>query len=239
MIDAFLDKYVFPYTGKFIGRSKKTEDGIPIYTEREDILNTVTHISGILLGIGMMTASAFGYHSYMGLAGGLVFGFCLVFLYTASSVYHGVPLAYKKAKKVLHILDFCSIFVLVAGTCTPFALRIIESSMDPTEWIFYTVIWAVAAVGIALLSVNIKRFASLATILYVALGVLLVTRTGILFPMIGGTGVGLMVAGGVAYLIGLLFYGLASKREWMHSVFHIFCLLGSLLHCVCVFLYVI
>lgn len=239
MIDEFLDKYIYPYTEKYIGRAKKTEDGIPIYTKREDTANTVTHSFGILLGIGMIIASVLGHHSAIGLAGGVVFGVCIIFLYAASSIYHGTPLSHRKDKKILRVLDFCSIFVLVAGTCTPFALRIIESSMDPTEWIFYLVIWAVAAIGIVLLSVDLKKYASLATILYVALGALLVTRSGTLFSMIGGAGIGLMIGGGVAYLIGLLFYGLASKREWMHTVFHGFCLLGSILHCVCVFLYVI
>lgn len=136
-------------------------------------------------------------------------------------------------------MDHCSIFVLVAGTCTPFILSLIGRSGDWTEWIFYAVVWLIALGGIALLGVDLKRFKSIAIVLYVFMGALLVFRAGDLREMLGPEGLALLLAGGGAYLVGLLFYGLASRHEWMHGVFHVLCLAGSVLHCVCIGAYVI
>ena len=238
-MDQFLDSYVFPYTGKFFGWSKKTADGLPIYTPREERFNTASHIAGVFLGAAMAVSSGLYARSPLGLAGGLIFGLTLILLYLASSVYHGTPLANTGAKKVLRVTDHCSIFLLVAGTCTPFILGLIGRSGDWTEWLFYAVIWLLALGGIALLCVDIRRFKSVGIVLYVFMGVLLVTRMGALLPFLGQTGAELLLAGGIAYLVGLIFYGLGSRREWMHGVFHLLCLAGSVLHCVCIGMFVI
>ena len=238
-MDDFLDRYIFPHTGKFFGRAPKTADGLPFYTAEEDQLNTASHIAGILIGLAMMAVSVLYAHTDMGLAGGLIFGLTLVLLYMASSAYHGTPPRYTREKTFFRLLDHCSIFLLVAGTCTPFILGLIGRSGDWTEWFFYAVIWLLALGGITLLCVDIRRFKSVGIVLYVFMGVLLVTRMGALLPFLGQTGAELLVTGGIAYLIGLIFYGLGSRREWMHGVFHLLCLAGSILHCVCIGMFVI
>ena len=131
-------------------------------------------------------------------------------------------------------MDHCSIFILIAGTCTPFVLKMIYATSDETEWIFYAVIWIVALIGIALLSIDLKKYKSIATIMYIFMGFAIVARTDLIYSFIGAEGIGLFLAGGVVYLIGFLFYGLGSKRQWMHGIFHVLCIVGSMLHCVCI-----
>lgn len=237
-MDQFLDRYIFPYTSKYFGWAQKTADGLIVYTRREEKLNTVSHALGVLIGLGMIAASACHARTELGLAGGVIFGVTLTILYLVSSIYHGTPLAHTQDKKLLRLLDHCSIFVLAAGTCTPFILCLIGGSGDATEWAFYAVIWLVALGGITLLCIDLKKYKSVSIALYIFLGVLLVSRMDAFLAFLGQTGAWLLLTGGGVYLLGLLFYGLGSKHEWMHAVFHFLCLLGSLLHCACVYLYV-
>lgn len=238
-MDELLDKYIFPYTEKYIGRAKKTKDGFPIYTRGEELFNTISHGLGVFMGIVMLFITALHHHSEMGLFGGGIFGISLIVLYSASSVYHGTPMEDVKEKKIFRLMDHCSIFVLIAGTCTPFILDMIGEQSANAEWLFYGLIWLFAIGGITLLCIDMKKYKSISTVMYVLMGVMLVLRADSLIGMIGDMGIGFLLAGGVVYLIGLLFYGLGSRRKWMHSVFHVLCLVGSLIHCVCVACYVI
>lgn len=237
-MDQFLDKYIFPYTGAFIGRSKKTKDGLPVYSKNEELFNTVSHAMGILLGIGMIFVTILKHRSEMGMVGGIIFGVSLVILYLASSVYHGTPAESVSEKKLFRIFDHCSIFVLIAGSCTPFILNMIRRQSE-TEWAFYALIWVFAIGGITLLCVDMQKFKSIAVVMYVFMGILLVFRVDSIIGLIGKEAVGLLLAGGAAYLVGLLFYGLGTKRPWMHSVFHVLCLVGSVIHCACIGMFVI
>ena len=233
-MDEFLDKYIFPYTGKYIGRSKMTEDGLPVYSRKEERFNMASHIIGTFFGIGMIVVSVLYAGSYEGMIGGVIYGICLLQLYWASSVYHGIPIEDTDDKKIFRIVDHCSIFILVAGTCTPCIFTLIHHDRNPYEWIFYGVLWLAAIGGIILLCIDMKRFKSIATLMYVAMGAMMISRTYELSKIIGETGTYMLIGGAAAYLIGLLFYGLGSRREWMHSIFHILCLVGSLLHCICI-----
>lgn len=238
-MDEFLDKYIFPYTEKYIGRSRTTKEGLPLYTKQEELVNTGTHIAGIFMGIGVIAASILYHHSEAGLIGGIIFGCSMVILYLASSVYHGTSAENVKEKMLFRLFDHCSIFILIGGSCTPFILSMVYKNAEIFEWVFYGGIWALAIGGITLLCVNMKKFKSIATILYVIMGVLLVIRGDELAKITGETGLALLLAGGGAYLIGFLFYGLGTKRAWMHTVFHGLCLVGSILHCICICGYVI
>lgn len=238
-MDQFLDKYIFPYTEKYIGRARKTKDGFPIYTRGEELFNTISHAFGLLMGIAMLILSIFHSHSEMGMYGGVVFGVSMIILYLASSVYHGTAPQDVEEKRIFRILDHCSIFVLIAGTCSPFILNLIDNQSVYTEWVFYALFWLFAIGGITLLCVDMKKYKSFAVVLYVLMGFALITRIDSFIQYIGETGTWLLLAGGAVYLIGLLFYGLGTRRKWMHSVFHVLCLVGSLLHCICIYYYVI
>ena len=239
MMDQFLDTYIFPYTEKYFGRASVTKDGLPVYTQGEEIFNTVSHSMGIAIGIATLIYSVLNYHSDLGLAGGIIFGVSLIVLYLASSVYHGIPREDVRVKKFFRIVDHCSIFILIAGTCTPFILDLVGQNISSFEWAFYAVIWFAAIGGITLLCVDMKKYTSVSIVMYVIMGVALVVRANSFAGIIGETGMWLLIAGGAMYLLGLLFYGLGSKRKWMHSVFHVLCLIGSMIHCVCICRYVI
>lgn len=238
-MDQFLDKYIFPYTNKYIGRTAKTKDGFPIYSCGEEIFNTVSHAAGILMGIVMVIFSILHHHSEMGMYGGIIFGVPMMILYLASSVYHGTRADNVEEKRIFRLLDHCSIFILIAGTCTPFILDLIGSQTVDIEWAFYALLWLFAIGGITLLCIDMNKYKSIATVMYVLMGIVLIARADSFSEIIGETGMWLLAGGGIVYLIGLLFYGLGSKRKWMHSVFHILCLAGSAIHCICICNYVI
>ena len=238
-MDQFLDKYIFPYTGRFIGRARKTKDGFPIYSRGEELFNTVSHALGILMGIVMLILSIFHCHSEMGMCGGAIFGISMIVLYLASCIYHGTAPQDVEEKRIFRIFDHCSIFVLIAGTCSPFILNLIGNRSVYTEWVFYALLWLFAIGGITLLCIDLKKYKSVAVVMYVLMGFVLITRIDSFIQYIGETGTWLLLAGGAVYLVGLLFYGLGTRRKWMHSVFHVLCLVGSLLHCICIYCYVI
>lgn len=238
-MDQFLDKYVFPYTGRFIGRARKTKDGFPIYSRGEDVFNTASHALGILMGIGMLICSILYHRCEMGLYGGVIFSVSMIILYTASSIYHGTSMGNVQEKKFFRILDHCSIFVLIAGTCTPFILNLIEHETDYYEWFFYGFFWLFAIGGITLLCVDMKKYKSISVVMYVIMGAMLILRADSLAEFLGESGTWLLLGGGAVYLAGLLFYGLGTRKRWMHSIFHVLCLVGSLLHCICIACYVI
>lgn len=238
-MDQFLDKYIFPYTEKYIGRAKKTKDGFPIYSHGEELFNTVSHAVGILMGVVMLILSITDSHSEMGMYGGVVFGISMIILYLASCIYHGTSIENIEEKRIFRVLDHCSIFILIAGTCSPFILNLIGNQSANPEWIFYALFWFFAIGGITLLCVDMKKYKSVAVVMYVVMGFVLMLRIDSFITHIGETGTWLLLGGGAVYLIGLLFYGLGTRRKWMHSVFHILCLVGSLLHWICIYCYVI
>lgn len=238
-MDDFLNKYVFSYTNRYLGRSKENKYGLPVYTTAEEKLNTLSHAFGVLIGIGAVMASFIIPYSEFGKISGLIFGLSLIILYSVSATYHGIPMVFVKWKKRFRIMDHCSIFILIAGTGTPLILRQIAKTATNSEWLFYFLIWVLAVGGITLLCINLKKFNGLATIMYVKMGIMLAIASGSLLHIIGSTGITLLLAGGFVYLVGFLFYGLGTRKEWMHAVFHILCLVGSALHCVCIFGFVL
>ncbi|MFB9769933.1 PAQR family membrane homeostasis protein TrhA [Lactiplantibacillus modestisalitolerans] len=238
-MDDFLNKYVLPYTDKYIGRAKENKYGLPLYTTAEEKLNTISHALGVLIGIGAIVATLTLPYSEFGKVSGLIFGISLILLYAISATYHGIPMLFVKWKKRFRIMDHCSIFILIAGTGTPLILRLIAKTADPLEWIFYFLIWVLAVGGVALLCINMKKYKAVTTVMYVIMGSMLAIRSSDLVHFIGSTGISLLLIGGVFYAIGLLFYGLGTRKKWMHAVFHILCLVGSVIHCVCIFGFVL
>ena len=155
-----------------------------------------------------------------------------------SSIYHGLP-ASRKSKKVFQIMDHCTIFVLIAGTYTPVLLCSIRP-IDPFwAWVIFAVVWGCTVIGIILNAIDIKKCATFSMICSLARGWCIVLRINLLPAAVGMNGLYLLVAGGLAYTIGTIFYGLQKKHRYMHSIWHLWILLGSALHFLCIILYVI
>ncbi len=222
-------------------RIKLNDRILPTYTRGEDIFNMISHIVGGVLGIvAISLCSVFAaiHHNVYGIISGVVFGITLIVLYTMSSIYHGLK-PHRKAKKVFQIIDHCSIFLLIAGTYTPFALCTLREYSIALGWSVFWVIWTMAVVGIVLNSIDLHKYKIFSMICYLTMGWLIIVKINIIINALGKAGFILLLSGGIVYTLGAICYGFGKKHKWMHSVFHIACFIGSLLHFLCILLFVI
>lgn len=200
------------------------------YTIGEEVMNAVTHGLGALLAVAggtlLIASSALQGDPYK-LAGSIVYGVSLTILYLMSTVYHSV--ASPGAKEVLRVFDHCSIFLLIAGTYTPFALVTLRESGG---WVLLGAIWGAAVIGIILNAVSLKRFEKLSLACYVAMGWAVVFQAGTLAAALSPAGLALLVAGGLCYTGGIAFY--VRRKPYMHGVWHLFVLAGSVCHFLCI-----
>lgn len=213
---------------------------LPDYTKGEEISNMVTHIVGGALGIlAVVLCAVFGaiHHNAYAVVSGCIYGTSMIVLYAISSIYHGLS-PRLMAKKVFQVLDHCSIFILIAGTYTPFCLVTIRENSPATGWVLFGVVWALAALGIVLNAIDLKKYARFSMICYLLMGWCVVLRIGLIFRLLGTVGFTLLLLGGIAYTIGAVLYGLGRKRRYMHSLFHVFTVIASILQFLCIILYV-
>ena len=222
-------------------RIKLADRILPAYTKGEEIFNMVSHIVGGVAGIvTIVLASVFGgiRHNAYGVVSGVIFGVSMIFLYTMSSLYHGLK-PNTKSKKVFQILDHCAIFVLIAGSYTPFALCTLREYSTALGWVIFGVIWGFAFMGITLNAIDLKKYKVFSMICYLAMGWCIIVKVNILPVLLGIPGFAMLLAGGVVYTIGAILYGVGKKRKYVHSIFHLCVFLGNLLHVLCVLMYVI
>lgn len=221
-------------------RTKLRDRILPKYTKGEEIFNMTSHIVGGALGIvALVLCVVFAavHGNGYGVVSGAIYGVTMVILYTMSSIYHGLN-PKRKAKKVFQVLDHCSIYLLIAGSYTPFALCTLREYNTALGWTIFGVIWFVAILGIILNSIDIKKFRVFSMICYLVMGWCIVFKINLLPELLGTAGFVLLLLGGLSYTIGAILYGLGKKHKYMHSVFHLFILLGSLLQFFTILLYV-
>lgn len=154
-----------------------------------------------------------------------------------SSIYHGLK-PERFSKKVFQVLDHCSIFLLIAGSYTPFCLCTFREYNTALGWTIFGIIWAIAILGIVLNSIDIKKYKVFSMICYLGMGWCIIFTANLFPKLLGVGGTVFLVAGGIIYSLGAILYGLGKKHKWMHSIFHLFILLGSLLQFFCILLYV-
>lgn len=206
------------------------------YTLGEEIANGTTHGVGIGLAVaGLVVLTAFAVLEDDGykLASAIIFGVSLVLLYTASTLYHSLP--QPKVKHVFKVLDHCGIYVLIAGTYTPFCLVTLR---EASGWWLLGVVWGFAALGVTLEAFWVHRPRWLSALVYLAMGWLVLVSLGPLVERLEPGGLWLLVAGGLAYTVGVAFYVL-DRIRYMHAVWHLWVLAGSVCHFLAVLLYVI
>jgi hemolysin III len=205
------------------------------WTPGEELAHAVSHGVGIVLAIagltGLVAVAATTGDAWQ-VAAAAVYGATLVLLYTASTLYHAIP--EPRAKRVLRVLDHSAIYLAIAGTYTPFTLGPLRG---PWGWALFGVVWTGAVAGIVFKSVAIERAPALSVALYVAMGWSIVVAFRPLVETVAPGGVALLVAGGLCYTGGLLFY--ARPLRWHHFVWHLFVLAGSALHYLAVLLFVV
>ena len=221
-------------------RTKLRDRTLPKYTKGEEIFNMTSHIVGGALGIvALVLCVVFAavHGNGYGVVSGAIYGVTMIILYTMSSIYHGLN-PKRKAKKVFQVLDHCSIYLLIAGSYTPFALCTLREYNTALGWTIFGVIWFVAILGIILNSIDIKKFRVFSMICYLVMGWCIVFKINLLPELLGTAGFVLLLLGGLSYTVGAILYGLGKKHKYMHSVFHLFILLGSLLQFFTILLYV-
>ena len=162
----------------------------------------------------------------------------MMLLYIMSSIYHGLR-RQGTAKKVFQVLDHCTIFLLIAGSYTPFALVLFREYNVALGWEIFGVIWGMAILGVVLNSIDLKRYRVFSMICYLVMGWAILFRADLLPKLLDPAGIVLLVAGGIAYTVGAILYGIGRKKKWMHSIFHLCIILGSLLQFFCILFYVL
>ena len=219
-------------------RIKLRDRVLPDYTRGEEIMNMVTHIIGGGLGVIALilcVSRSILNHNPYGVVGSVIYGITMITLYTMSSVYHGMTPC--TGKKVMQVLDHCTIYFLIAGTYTVIALSALRATNPWLGWGILIFQWTLTALAVTLTAIDLKKYNVFSMICYIFMGWCIIFFLPLAIEALSLTGFYWMLSGGIAYTIGAVLYGIGSKMRWMHSVFHIFVVLGSLLQFISIFLY--
>ena len=221
-------------------RTKLCDRVLPDYTRGEEIFNSVSHMVGggfgvIALVSCVIVAALKG--DVWGVVGSAIYGASLIALYTMSSVYHALPK--NTGKKVMQVMDHCTIYFLIGGTYTPIVLGPIRELSPGWGWTIFGIVWGCAALGAVFTAIDLKKYAKLSMICYLGMGWCIVIAAKITIEALSLPAFLWILAGGIAYTIGAVLYGLGRKRRYMHSVFHIFVLLGSIVQYLGIILYIL
>jgi hemolysin III len=218
-------------------RTKLSDRVLPDYTRGEEIMNMVTHIVGGSLGVAALVlcvvrAALSG--DWLDITGAAVYGTSIITLYTISSVYHGLPPG--MGKKVMQVIDHCTIYFLIAGSYTPVVLSALRPVYPQIAWGLLAAQWVLATLGATFTAIDLHRYRVFSMICYIGMGwgiILFLPQT---IQVIGMLSFGLLLTGGIAYTIGAVLYGIGAKKHWMHSVFHIFVVIGTVFQFFAIFL---
>ena len=203
---------------------------LPKYTLGEELMNSISHCVGALLGIAALVlcvvkaALCIESVGAAGVVGASIYGATLVILYTMSTLYHA--LTNKTAKKVFRVFDHASIYLLIAGTYTPITLVTLRG---PKGWVLFGIVWGIAILGITLNSISIEKFKVFSIISYIIMGWAVVFGGKDILSQMTDIALIFILIGGLCYTIGIIFYAL-KKVKWMHSIWHFFVLAGSITH---------
>jgi len=214
-------------------RIKLCDRTLPSYTLSQELVNAISHGAGALFGIAALilcVKKSLGIGVIETVASA-VYGFCLIALYTLSCVYHS--LGRNTGKKVLQIIDHCAIYFLIAGSYTIICLGSIRRAVPVLGWSIFALEWILCAIATSLTAIDLKKYQAFSMVCYIGMGWAVIPTAGKVLAIIGAAGFGYLLAGGITYTIGAVLYGLGSKKPWMHSVFHLFVLAGSVLQFIC------
>lgn len=222
------------------GRTPLDQRSLPNYTHGEELFNFISHVVGggiavILLVLCVVRAVL--HRDPWAIVSGTVYGLSLVSLYTISGVYHGLRPV--RAKKVMQVLDHCTIYLLIFGSYLPVLLCSIRKESPVTAWVLFGVILAIMALAVTLTAIDLKKYRVLSMICYIGLGWCIVFAAPVAIRALPVPALLWLLAGGIAYTVGAILYGIGVHKHYMHAVFHLFVILGSVLQFVCIFRYVL
>ena len=206
-------------------RNKK-EISIPSYSLEEELFNAISHGLGALLSVAALVLMLIRARNALEVTTAAIFGTSMIFLYTISCVYHALSPGLR-GKKVLRVLDHCSVFLLVFGTYIPASLLGVSGVRG---WLLFGLVAFFTALGIVFTALDLERYQLAAVICQLLSGWSILMGASNLRAALGLQGLIWMIAGGVMYTIGAILYGIGKNRKYYHSVFHVFCLLGTFCH---------
>ena len=221
-------------------RTKLCDRKLPVYTIGEERMNMITHIVGggfgVLILLAAVLLGALRRDAWT-VVTGAIYGVSMIALYTVSSVYHGLRAG--TAKKVMQVIDHCTIYLLIAGTYTPILLVSIRPVYPVLAWTIFGIQWGLTALAVVLNAIDLNKFSVISMVLYIAMGWCIIIAIKPMVVCTGWTAFWWILGGGISYTIGAVLYGMGRTRKYCHSVFHIFVDLGSLAQAVGILCYVL
>lgn len=214
-----------------------SEIKLPDYKLSEELMNSITHGIGAGLGIAALVlclVKSAAHGNPWAVVASALYGAGVIMVFTISCIYHA--LARNKGKKIMRVIDHCDIFFMIACTYMPYCL---VSLRGVSGWVLFGIVWGLAALGIVFNAVNLEKYSVPSTIVYVLLGWSIIVLYKPLVAAISLEGAMYLIGGGILYTIGAVLYALGKKKRYMHSVFHVFVIAGSILHFFSIYLYVI
>jgi len=221
-------------------RTPINERILPGYTRSEEIANMTTHIIGgglgvVILALCVITSALKG--DIWGIIGGAVYGFSMIAVYTVSSVYHGLKPCF--AKKVMQVIDHCTIYLLIAGTYTPILLCAMRPEYPQIAWIVFASEWLLAGLGAVFTAIDHNKYKKLSMVFYILMGWFIVLCLKQTIEVLTLAGMLWILFGGISYTIGAVLYGIGKKKPVFHTVFHVFVVIGTLLQAAGILIYVL
>ncbi len=216
-----------------------TKKSLPTYTLGEELMNSISHGIGACLSVAALVLcivrAVFNIESVgaAGVVGASIYGATLVILYCMSTLYHAIT--NKTARRVFRVFDHTSIYLLIAGTYTPITLVTLKGAIG---WVLFGIVWGIAVLGIVLNAINIERFKVFSIVSYIVMGWAVVLGGKSVISQLPFGGLVFLLIGGICYTVGIIFYAM-KKYKYMHSVWHMFVLAGSITHFFAVYLYVL
>ena len=221
-------------------RTRLCDRMLPVYSRGEELMNMITHIVGGALGVVVLLSCvilAALRDNFYGILSCTIYGTTFITMFTISSVYHG--LAPGMGKKVMQVIDHCTIYFLIAGTYSAVVLSAIRPIYPALGWGLFIFEWTLALLAATLTAIDLKKYEVFSMVCYIGMGWAIIPFWRQTFIAMTRPGFLLLLAGGIAYTIGAVLYGLGVKQKWMHSVFHIFVVVGALVQYFAVLFYAI
>ncbi len=221
-------------------RTKLCDRKLPSYTLGEELTNAITHGLGALFGVFALVtcvlASAAG-GGIWDVLGSAIYGASLIILYSMSCIYHSLKPG--MGKKVMQVIDHCTIYFLISGTYTPIVFTRLIPYSPGWGWTIFGIVWGCAIVGCVFTAIDLKKYAALSMVCYLGMGwcILMAAKTAI--AAVPANGLLWILIGGISYTVGAVAYGLGKSIRYMHSVFHVFVLIGSVTQYLGIIFYVL
>lgn len=203
-------------------------------------MNAISHGLGALFGLTALVlclVKTVPTHDPWRITSACLYGFTTFLLYIMSCLYHALKV--NRAKRVFRVFDHCTIFLLIAGTYTPFTLVSLRPNYPVLAWVIFGVIWGVGITGIVFNAINLKKFAKVSVACYLLMGWMIILAYRPMQECLQKEAISYLLIGGITYSVGAILYAIGSKKKHFHFIFHLFCLAGTIFHFISIYAYVL